>query len=63
MELQDLLDAMNAGERIEGGSPLHEVMHMASQQAMRVTAELNGSYHEPARVRELLAELTGMEIA
>lgn len=63
MELQDLLDAMNAGERIEGGSPLHEVMHMASQQAMRVTAELNGSYHEPARVRELLAELTGTEIA
>ena len=63
MELQDLLDAMNAGERIEGGSPLHEVMHMASQQAMRVTAELNGSYHEPARARELLAELTGTEIA
>ena len=63
MELQDLLDAMNAGERIEGGSPLHEVMHVASQQAMRVTAELNGSYHEPARVRELLAELTGTEIA
>ena len=63
MELQDLLDAMNAGERIEGGSPLHEIMHVASQQAMRVTAELNGSYHEPARVRELLAELTGMEIA
>lgn len=63
MELQDLLDVMNAGERIEGGSPLHEVMHAASQQAMRVTAELNGSYHEPARVRELLSELTGTEIA
>jgi acetyltransferase-like isoleucine patch superfamily enzyme len=62
MDLQDLLDTLDAGERIEGGSPLHEVMHRTSQHALRVTAELNGSYHEPARVRELLAELTGTEI-
>lgn len=63
MELQDLLQALNAGTSIEGGSPLHAVMHEASQHALRVTAELNGGYHEPARVRELLAELTGAEIA
>lgn len=61
--LQDLLDAPNAGERIEGGSPLHEVMHRVSQQAMRMTAELSGAYHEPSEVRELLAELTGTAIA
>ncbi|SLN02787.1 Galactoside O-acetyltransferase [Corynebacterium xerosis] len=62
MTLTDLLDALDAGETIPAGSPLHEVMHETSQEALRITGELNGSYHEPARVRELLAELTGAEI-
>jgi len=60
--LTDLLDALDAGETIPAGSPLHVVMHETSQEALRITGELNGSYHEPARVRELLAELTGAEI-
>lgn len=37
-------------------------MHAASQEAMRVTGELNGGYHEPERVRELLARLTGRPV-
>jgi acetyltransferase-like isoleucine patch superfamily enzyme len=37
-------------------------MHEASQAAMRVTGELNGGYHEPGRVRELLAQLTGRPV-
>lgn len=62
MTLTELLEALDAGERIEGGSPLHEVMHRTSQEALRITGELNGSYQGPARVRALLAELTGREI-
>ncbi len=56
MELDDLLAALNAGETITGDSPLHAVMHRTSQEALRITGELNGGYHEPERVRELLAE-------
>ncbi|MDQ2661452.1 MAG: sugar O-acetyltransferase [Actinomycetota bacterium] len=52
----DLLAALNAGETITGDSPLHAVMHRTSQEALRITGELNGGYHEPERVRELLAE-------
>ncbi|MDQ0614397.1 acetyltransferase-like isoleucine patch superfamily enzyme [Microbacterium sp. W4I4] len=63
MELQDLLDALDSGETITGASPLHTVMHATSQEALRITAELNGGYHEPARVRELLAELIGRPVA
>ncbi|WP_309072660.1 sugar O-acetyltransferase, partial [Arthrobacter sp.] len=63
MELHDLLNALNRGETITGNSPFHEVMHRTSQDALRITAELNGSYHEPARVRELLSQLTGRPIA
>lgn len=62
MDLEALLAELNAGRTIPGGSPLHAVMHDASQAAMRVTGELNGGYHEPGRVRELLAELTGRPI-
>ncbi|MBD8042644.1 sugar O-acetyltransferase [Arthrobacter sp. Sa2BUA2] len=62
MELDDLLAALNAGETITAGSPLHETMHHASQQALLVTAELNTGYHEPARVRELLSRLTGRPV-
>ena len=62
MSLADLLDALNSGEPIRSDSPLHAVMHETSQEALRITGELNGSYHEPARVRELLADLTGTEV-
>lgn len=62
MELVDLLDVMNAGKTITGDSPLHEVMHLTSQDALRITGELNGSYHEPERVRGLLAELIGKPV-
>ncbi|HEX5728425.1 DapH/DapD/GlmU-related protein [Microbacterium sp.] len=62
MNLTDLLDALNAGSTITGDSPLHRVMHETSQDALRVTGELNGSYHSPARVRELVAELIGKPV-
>ncbi|MBD7994631.1 sugar O-acetyltransferase [Arthrobacter sp. Sa2CUA1] len=62
MELDDLLAALNAGETITAGSPLHEAMHHASQQALLITGELNTGYHEPARVRELLSQLTGRQV-
>nr|WP_226921617.1 sugar O-acetyltransferase [Georgenia subflava] len=62
MALSDLLRALNSGRPIAGSLPLHEVMHRTSQEALRITAKLNGSYHEPATVRELLAELTGRPI-
>jgi acetyltransferase-like isoleucine patch superfamily enzyme len=62
MELPDLLEALNSGQTIPGHSPLHHVMHQVSQDALRITGELNGSYHEPARVRELLAQLTGKPV-
>lgn len=62
MDLDDLLEALDAGRTITADSALFDVMHRVSQDALRVTAELNGGYHEPARVRGLLAELTGRDI-
>ncbi|WP_104103388.1 DapH/DapD/GlmU-related protein [Arthrobacter sp. 08Y14] len=62
MELDELLTALNAGETITAGSPLHEAMHHASQAALRITGELNSGYHEPEQVRELLSRLTGKPV-
>ncbi|MDQ0736385.1 DapH/DapD/GlmU-related protein [Arthrobacter agilis] len=62
MELDELLHALTAGGTITAGSPLHVVMHTASQEALRLTGELNSGYQEPARVRQLLSQLTGKPI-
>ena len=62
LTIDDLLTALREGRTITGGSPLHEVMHQASQEALRITAELNGAYHAPERVRELLSELIGAPV-
>lgn len=61
--LPELLAALTAGETIPGGSPHHAAMHAASQAALRVTGELNGSYHEPAEVRRLLSDLWDAPVA
>ena len=60
--LEDLLAELDAGHLIPGGSPLHLAMHRQSQEAIRITTELNGTYHDEAGVRALLSELTGQEV-
>lgn len=60
--LTALLAALDAGETIPGGSPLHAAMHATSQEALRIAAELNGCYHSPEEVRALLSELTGRTV-
>ncbi len=60
--LDALLAALNAGETIRGSSAHHEAMHAASQAALRLTAELNGRYHPPEEVVEIMSALTGRRV-
>lgn len=62
MCLADLLEAMNAGESIVGDSPFHAVMQEASEEALRITDEMNGTFLGQAKVRQLLAELMGKPV-
>lgn len=62
MELQEFLNYMNSGQTVVGGSEEHLYMTRLSQEALRLTAELNGSYHTPEEIREIFAELTGKEV-
>ena len=45
MELHDFLDHLNQGKTVVGGSPARQFMHQASQEALRVTGQLNTGYH------------------
>ena len=60
--VDDLLAALDAGETISGDSPHHQAMHSASQEALRLTAELNSRYHSPEEVVALMSALTGRQV-
>ncbi|MBE6478738.1 MAG: sugar O-acetyltransferase [Propionibacteriaceae bacterium] len=62
MDLTTFLDLMERREPISAGSPAHLFMHEQSQRALRITAELNGSYHPADRVRDLMSQLIGREV-
>ena len=44
------------------GLPVYQYMRIASQRAMKLSAELNFSYHEPEEVTRLFSELTGKPV-
>ena len=62
MELEVFLEHLNSGKPVKGGSEAHLFMHRVSQEALRLTAEINGSYHTPEELRTLFSQLTGQEV-
>ncbi len=62
MNLKDFLAYMDSGRRVVAGSEVHQYMHLLSQEALRITAELNSGYHTPEEVRSLMERLTGRPI-
>ncbi|MDE5737844.1 MAG: sugar O-acetyltransferase [Oscillospiraceae bacterium] len=62
MNLNEFLEILNSGEIITGGSEIHQFMHEVSQEALRITAELNNAYHTPEEIRILMSKLTGQKI-
>lgn len=62
MNLEEYLNRLSGGETVEGGSEMHVFMHEVSQEALKITAELNGSYHTPEQIREIMSRLTGREV-
>lgn len=62
MEVKEFIKVMNSGAAITAESKVHECMHMLSQEALRLTAELNGSYHSPEGIRMIMEKLTGKPV-
>ena len=59
MTLNEFLAKMDTGEEIEAGSDYHLFMHALSQEALRITMEMNNAYRTPEELLGLMRELTG----
>ena len=62
MTTTEFIQIMDSGEVIPGGSPIHAKMHQLSQEALRITMEINNSYHNHEEIIALMSELTGEKI-
>ncbi len=62
MNLNQFLEYMRNGGVIEGGSELHKMCYDLSQEAMKITAELNGHYNTPEAMRILFSQLIGKPV-
>lgn len=62
MTLDDYLDHVRQQLPITGGSELHLFMIDMANEAMRITTEMNNTYHEPFEVRALFSRLIGKPV-
>lgn len=62
MQLEEYLNHLNTGSYIPAGSEIHRYMSRASQEALKLTAELNGSYHPPEEVRAIFSRIIGKPV-
>ena len=62
MEIREFIEAMKIGLPITTDAEARKCMHKLSQEALRLIAELNGSYHTPEEIRDIMEKLTGNSI-
>lgn len=62
MNLRDFLMYMDSGKEVIAGSEAHLYMHKLSQEAIRLTMELNNSYHTPDEIISLMQQITGRTV-
>ena len=61
MELNEYLEYVKTEQIIKANSPAHQLMHKLSQEALKITFEMNNKYHSPEELSELFSKLTGRE--
>ena len=47
MNLEEFLKHLNSKKPVPSGSELHKFMTKLSNEAMKISAEMNSSYHDP----------------
>ena len=61
MTTEEFIRIMDSGAEVIAKSEVHLHMTYLSNEAMKITSELNGSYHTPEEIGELMTRLTGRE--
>ena len=59
MTTAEFLDYMNSGKQVTAECGVHRTMHKLSQDAIRITMQINNCYHTPDEINELMSELVG----
>lgn len=49
-------------KKVKSGSHEHSIMHNEAQEALKITMELNNSYHTPDQVRNIFSRLIGKQV-
>ena len=62
MDTIQFLNIMNRGDYVVAGSEAHLAMHALSDEARRITAELNNAYRTSEEIRAIFARLIGKEV-
>lgn len=62
MTTEEFLDYMNSGKQVTAECDIHQTMHRLSQEAIRITMELNSRYHTPDEINALMSELIGKPV-
>ncbi len=62
MNLNQLLEHLDKRLPLQAGTELHACMTGYSQEALRITARLNGAYHTPEEIIRMMSELTGKPV-
>ena len=61
MDTKEFIEIMDSGEEVIAFSEVHRYMTYLSNEAMKITAELNNAYHTPEEIKALMERLTGRE--
>ena len=62
MDTEEFLKYMESGKTVIANSEIHKYMVKLSNEAMKITFELNSSYHTPEEIRKLFSMLTGKPV-
>lgn len=62
MTTEKFLHYMNSGKPVPTECDIHQTMHRLSQEAIRITMELNTCYHTPDEINALMSELIGKPV-
>lgn len=62
MNINEFLDYVNKGNTIHADSEMHKYMVELSNEAMKITAELNSSYHTQEEICEIFSRLIGKTV-
>ena len=62
VDIEKFLKYMKTQQPVEGGSDIFMMFEDLSQEALKITFEINNKYHTPDELRKLFSPLTGKNI-